>query len=144
MYANQGSRPYTAVGQDEVERFFRDIEESGALPYGIESERAVSTVVGTLLARVTGGQAREFVNSMPPRIRELLRSQVEARTEEPAVFDRDAYLQRVADQLAIDRGEAESLANTVFAAVNDYMPSKEIDDVESQLPPDMKELWRPR
>jgi uncharacterized protein (DUF2267 family) len=79
---------------------------------------------------------------MPPEVRELLRPALQARTEEPATFDRDEYLQRVAGELKIDRGAAESVVRSVLDAVNRHLPSKELDDVESQLPPNLKQLWR--
>jgi uncharacterized protein (DUF2267 family) len=44
------------------------------------------------------------------------------------------FLARVAKLEGVDRAEAERHARAVFAALRELLPSKEIYDVESELP----------
>ncbi|MBV9948792.1 MAG: DUF2267 domain-containing protein [Myxococcales bacterium] len=37
---------------------------------------------------------------------------------------------------------AEQTTRAVFAATRRVLPPKEVDDVASPLPPDLRELWR--
>ncbi len=126
------------------ERFIKKIQESGALPDGLTAADAASAVLCVLLQRLSRGQAEDFVQSTPDRVQSLLWPCLEGRAERPEVFGRDEFLRRVSDRLAVKLKDAEAISRVVFDAVQE-IPSAhpEIDDVESQLPPDMKELWRP-
>jgi uncharacterized protein (DUF2267 family) len=126
-----------------VERFFGRIEQSRVLPSSISVLDAVSAVLCTLSQRVTAGEARDFVAAMPPDLEALLAPCVLHRDERPETFGRVEFLRRVADHLRIEPVQAEALARAVFAAMNEELPRGQIDDVESQLPPDLKDLWRP-
>jgi uncharacterized protein (DUF2267 family) len=46
----------------------------------------------------------------------------------------DEFLDRVAIAEGVDREEAERHARAVFAALREFVPRKEIHDVESELP----------
>jgi uncharacterized protein (DUF2267 family) len=95
---------------------------------------------------VPGGQAADLRQAVPSPLRNLFESCPRRRDEPPEVFDRQEFLRRVADRLRIAPHEAEPVARAVFGALLDEVPSvrREVDDVESQLPHDLKELWRVR
>jgi uncharacterized protein (DUF2267 family) len=81
---------------------------------------------------------------MPGPLRDLFQPCRRQRTELAESFTRQEFLHRIADRLGIFPDEAESVARTVFAALRDEVPSarREVDDVESQLPKNLKDLWR--
>lgn len=128
--------------EEPTQKFFRDIEQSATLPEGVDAERAASAVLCTLMMRVTGGEAREFVESMPPPLSRRLRRCIDHRDEQPRKFDRAEFLSFVADHLGVEIDQAERISRAVFAAVREDLPQREVDDVETQLPRDLAELWR--
>jgi uncharacterized protein (DUF2267 family) len=132
----------TGTREEATERFFRHIQQSGAVPSGISAEQAATAVLCTLTMRVTGGQARDYVASIPQPLSALLIPCVQHRGEQPEKFDRAGFLQRVTDHLGVSMEDAERISRAVFAAVRSDLPQREADDVESQLPRDLAELWR--
>lgn len=126
----------------KTEAFFRDIAESGALPDGVSAATATKTVLCHLLQRVSGGEARDFVRAAPPTLRTLLTPCVATHAEKPSTFDCATFLDRVAGELHVPRDTAARMSRAVFAAVQRHLSRKEDDDVEAQLPKDLRELWR--
>jgi uncharacterized protein (DUF2267 family) len=129
-----------------AERFFARIWESGALPPNVTPESAASAVLCVLSCRLPGGQAGDLREAMPGPLRDLFQSCPRHRRDPPETFDREEFLRRVGEHLGITPDQAETVARAVFVALQDEVPSirREVDDVESQLPRDLKELWRPR
>jgi uncharacterized protein (DUF2267 family) len=56
-------------------------------------------------------------------------------------FDYDEFLRHVGAHLDVSGPEAEDITRTVFAAVRRRLPAKEQQDVASQLPWDLEQLW---
>jgi uncharacterized protein (DUF2267 family) len=128
-----------------AERFFADIERSRVLPPNVTPADAASAVLCVLSLRVSGGQAGDLRQAMPGPLRDLFQRCPRHREEPPETFDRQEFLRRVADHLGIAPDQAEAVARAVFAALQEQVPSvrPQVDDIESQLPQDLKELWRP-
>jgi uncharacterized protein (DUF2267 family) len=128
---------------DQTEKFFRDIEQSGALPDGVSAIDAVAAVLCTLTMRLSGGEARDFAGAVPRKLRRILNRCAIHREEQPEKFDRRTFLRYVGGHLEVGPAAAERLSRVVFAAVRTLLPEDEILDVESQLPRDLVELWNP-
>jgi uncharacterized protein (DUF2267 family) len=129
-----------------AERFLAHIERSGVLPPTMTPAEAASAALCVLSRRVTGGEAEDLREAMPGPLRYLFERCPRDRADPPEVFDRQGFLRRVAEQLAVAPSRARSIALAVFEALQEEVPSvgREIDDVESQLPADLKDLWRVR
>ena len=129
-----------------AERFFARIRQSGALPPDVTPESAASAVLCVLARRLPGGEVADMRQALPGPRRDLFQSCPRHRRDPPETFDREEFLRRVGEHLGIPPDQAETVARTVFAALQEEVPSvrQEVDDVESQLPRDLKELWRPR
>jgi uncharacterized protein (DUF2267 family) len=129
-----------------AERFFTHLARSGVLPPNVTPGDATAAVMCVLSQRLPGGQAGDLRQAMPGPLRDLFQFCPRHRQEPPEKFDRQEFLRRVADHLGVTPDEAELIARTVFAALQEAVPSvrPEVDDVESQLPDDLKYLWRPR
>ena len=80
--------------------------------------------------------------SLSPSVQALLTPCVLHRDEGAQAFDREGYLSRVADHLRCSIEEAETISREVFAALQPYMPPLEVEQVENELPEDLKPLWR--
>lgn len=134
----------TPPHESDVERLYRDVERSGALPAGVAAVDAVDAVLCTLVLRLTGGEARDLSAALPPALRRLIARCVRPETERPELlYDEPMFLRLIGSQLAITVEAAERVARAVFAAVQRLVPEDEIWDVENQLPGDLEPLWKP-
>lgn len=127
---------------DEVsERIFQSVEQSGALPPNLRAPEAVGATLCTLSSRLSGGEARGLAAALPPTLQSIVQPCATHRDEQPEVFNRREFLEAIAEQLQIDTDQARAVSQAIFAAVERELPMKEITDIESQLPGDLKELW---
>lgn len=146
MTTTPNVEPGAAGAPNPADRFFMRIRRSGVLPANVTPEAAASAVLCVLSERVSGGEAGDLREAMPGQLRDLFQPCPRQREELAQAFDRQEFLRRLADRLGISPDQAEAVTRTVFEALQDEVPSvrRELDDVESQLPKDLKELWRAR
>jgi uncharacterized protein (DUF2267 family) len=128
--------------EEPTEKFFRELEQSGALPRGVTPERAMSAVLCALTRRLSGGVAHELVDSAPPTLRALIDHCVRGRGEHPEIIDRQTFLHYVADDLGVDMGVAEQVARAVFATLRARLPAEEVAHIDAQLPRGLLKLWQ--
>lgn len=117
------------------------IEKDVSLPDGVTSAAAFSAVMCALSDRLSAGEATDVLLSLPARIRPLVDRCTLHRGEPSIVFGREGLIDRVAEHLAIDDGEALPVITGVFTTVKRMLPRKEVNDITSQLPVDLRELW---
>jgi uncharacterized protein (DUF2267 family) len=97
------------------------------------ARRAVEAVLETLAVRISEGEVEDLMDRLPTDlIPALERGLVESR--KPSRMSLEEFIERVARLEGADRDEAERHARAVFAALRELVPSKEIHDVESELP----------
>ncbi|WP_437284112.1 DUF2267 domain-containing protein [Sorangium sp. So ce406] len=134
----------TAVARsidDASEHIFRQVEQSGALPPHLGAPEAVGAALCTLSRRLSGGEARDLAAALPSTIQAIVQPCATHRDEDPEVFSRREFLETLAEHLHIDTDQARAVSHAVFAAVEREIPTKEVTDIESQLPADLKDLW---
>jgi uncharacterized protein (DUF2267 family) len=117
------------------------IEQCAHLPPGVTARAALTAVTSAFTARLSGGEAWDLLLGLPQELRPILEQPLVARGERARVFDRHELVSAVADQLEITPTQAESIVPAVLAALKRVLPAKEIDDVASQLPTDLREAW---
>jgi uncharacterized protein (DUF2267 family) len=99
------------------------------------AEDAIAATLETLGERISEGEAEDLVQHLPDSLAPfLLRPGGEA---EP--FDADEFFRRVADREATDAQTAERHARAVMAALARREGRKEIHDMLSQLPRELRE-----
>ena len=118
-----------------------DVRRSGAQPPAVHERDAVKAVLCTLCQRLSRGEARDLVLALPPGLRPLIERCALHRAEPGEVFDREAFVRRVGEHLSITPQQAEALTAAVFAAVKNAISPREVHDISSQLPADLKDLW---
>lgn len=142
--AEEQTQGQEAVGA-ESQRLFSEIETSGALPEGVDARSAVGGVLCTLALRLTAGEARDFIASLPDDVRPLLRACTPHRApkhdEAGQLFGKEEFVRKVAHHFKIDEEEAEPLARAVLRATRTRISEGELHGVEGQLPKELKELW---
>ncbi|KYF81663.1 hypothetical protein BE11_37975 [Sorangium cellulosum] len=134
----------TAVARsidDASEQIFRQVEQSGALPPHLAAPEAVGAALCTLSRRLSGGEARDLAAALPSTIQAIVQPCATHRDEDAEVFSRREFLETLAEHLHIDTDQARAVSRAVFAAVERAIPTKEVTDIESQLPADLKDLW---
>lgn len=118
-----------------------DIRVRARLPEPITPERALQAVMCTLSQHVSGGEARDLRRSLPEPLRPLFDRCMLHREGAASRFDRAELLSRVAHHLNVLPGTAEQITIAVLGVVSSRLPPKEVADVASQLPHDLRELW---
>ncbi|XYI02657.1 DUF2267 domain-containing protein [Sorangium sp. So ce1128] len=126
---------------DVSEQIFRRVEQSGTLPPNLAAPEAVGATLCTLSRRLSGGEARDLAAALPSTLQAIVQPCATHRDEQPEVFGRREFLETLAEHLLIHTDQARAVSQAVFAAVEREIPMKEVTDVESQLPADLKELW---
>jgi uncharacterized protein (DUF2267 family) len=112
----------------EYPTFISMVEEQAGLPRE-EARRAVEATLSTLAERISGGEANDVAEQLPPELRPLLRDDEMAQG-----FSLDEFLERVARREGVDTERAARDARAVFAALSRAVPGEELADLASQLP----------
>lgn len=137
------SVPTPALLTDEEAR--RAIEEHIAwavdLPPDVTAADAFAAVMCVFSRRLSGGEARDLLLSLPSSLRGLVDRCMVHRPEPCIVFGRDELLHEVARHLHVDASRARALVHATFAGLKRLIPTKAVHDVSSQLPVDLRELW---
>lgn len=118
-----------------------DITDGVPLPVGIDASDALASVMCAFSQRLSGGEARDVFLGLPPAVRPFLEHCLLRHEEHAAVFDREALVERVAEDLGMSHRDAEHVVRVVLTAVKRMLPVKEQDDIASQLPMDLRALW---
>jgi uncharacterized protein (DUF2267 family) len=106
-----------------------DIARRASLPSGKDAKDALAAVMCSFGQHVSRGEARQVWSELPSPIRALLE---------------DELARRVGEHLGVSPDEALRTATAVLRAISAHLPPKEVLDVASQLPPDLRELWMER
>lgn len=137
-------RPFAEVDEPELSprlELLADIEDRAPLPFGITAVDALSAVLCAFSRRLSGGEARDVFLGLPEDVRVLVDRCLADRGEAADTFDRDQLLAKVADSLGTPPAVTDEIVGVVLSAVQRFLPAKEIRDVASQLPTDLRDLW---
>ena len=114
------------------------------LPRGMSGQEAYCAAMCTLCRRLSRAEARDVYLALPRPLQRLIEDcALVNRGEQSEILDREQFVRRVAERLQVDRDHAEAITRTVFAAVETVLPTKEIHDVASQLPRELKTISGP-
>ncbi|WP_224244967.1 DUF2267 domain-containing protein [Hyalangium gracile] len=121
--------------------FIRQLGELG--PMDAETaECAAVSVLSALERRILPREARDLEAQLPRLLVEFL-PPPEQRPARPHRFGREEFLRTVAEDLRKPVEEVEPLVRAVFQAFRELISEGEAEDVASNLPPDLRALWRP-
>jgi uncharacterized protein (DUF2267 family) len=101
-----------------------------------QAERAIEATLRTLAERISGGEARDIAEFLPPEMRGWM-----LPTEERAEpFDRQEFIRRVAEREGVDPATADEHVRAVFQMLGFAVAPGELRDMASQLPKDFDDL----
>jgi uncharacterized protein (DUF2267 family) len=116
------------------EEFIRVIEVHAEIGWE-EAERAARAVLETLSERISGGQARDLAERLPPEAAAYV-----VNLGDAVGFDRDEFIRRVAEREDVDPRTAERHVRAVFTAIWRAVGRREMADVASELSRDYAPL----
>lgn len=111
------------------------------------AEMAVEAVLKTLHDRLSEGEADHIESHLPKELKPLwsrsLTDRLVAMWRGPEKMNKSEFLSRVQHRAHLeDREKSEHLAQGVFKALKHQLPAKDAENVGTQLPKDLKNLWR--
>ena len=115
----------------------KTVAEQAGLDPG-DAERAIEATLVTLAERISAGEAEDLARRLPDDKARLLRGGGDAQA-----FGADEFVRRVAEREDADPATAERHARTVVAAMAPHERRKEMHDMASQLPRDLRERLLP-
>lgn len=105
-----------------------------------KSRQATGVVLRALRDRLTPEEGRQAVAQLPRELKELWR--VDDTPAEPVKMHRREFVDRVRLEAGLaSRRRAEILVDAVFGALKEQISPGEADDIEAQLPADLKGVW---
>lgn len=130
------------MANDAMERFFGQIQESGALPEDKTPEDAATAALCVLARRIPTGEAVHVLGTFPAALRTRFRVCMLHIGAGAESFNRERFLRLLAEHLDVDEGTAEDVARAVFGAVHTQFGNPALDELEGLLPDELKDLWR--
>ena len=120
--------------------FYRRVVEETGLTLET-AKRATPAVLHALRDRLTPEEARQLAAQLPREIRASW-SAGEVAGRQPIRMHRPAFYARVRGAAGLgSTREARALIVAVFAALKAQVSPGEAEDVDAQLPKDLKALW---
>jgi CBS domain-containing protein/uncharacterized protein (DUF2267 family) len=129
---------HDARAQERFGHLLRLVQSTTGLPRRELAQTALEVVLGSVIRRITPQESEDLLAQLPSILQERLHGV-------PRGPDRDVDLASVADALAerleLGPDEALQVARGVGTALEQVVSEGEIDDVRSQLPSSMRELF---
>lgn len=121
--------------------FIKHLAEVGKLDKEVVECAAVS-VVNALLHRIQPDEAKDLQAQLPRKLLEFLPKEGPEKAVRSYGRTRDDFLRAVAEDLGKDVSEVEPIVRAVFLGLRAHISEGEAQDVETNLPPDLQDLWR--
>jgi uncharacterized protein (DUF2267 family) len=125
---SRGGQTAQSAEESAYEEFIRTVQDAADLDRE-PAEQAAHVVLQTLGERLSGGEARDLAEQLPPELAAWLAAEGRA---EP--FDLEEFLRRVAEREQVDLKAAERHARAVLLALGRTVSAEEIRDMASELP----------
>jgi uncharacterized protein (DUF2267 family) len=105
-----------------------------------KSRQATGVVLRALRDRLTPEEGRQAVAQLPRELKALWRA--DDTPALPVKMHRREFVDRVRREAGLpSRRRAEILVDAVFGALKEQISRGEADDIEAQLPADLKGVW---
>jgi uncharacterized protein (DUF2267 family) len=121
--------------------FYRTVIDETGQTNRAAVKQGVAAVLAALRDRLTPDEARQAAAQLPRELKTVwLAGEIAGR--KPVKMHRRGFYERVKKDARLKSiPEARLLVIAVFAALKDQLSPGEVEDVQSQLPKDLKEIW---
>jgi uncharacterized protein (DUF2267 family) len=120
--------------------FLAHLCERGGMSPSVAQQAAVS-VLCALEQRILAEEAADLEAQLPRKLTELLHRCERHEEELPPKFGREHLLRRVGEDLSLNPDAVEPVVRAVLDALRHQISEGEAEDVMSQLPHDLRDLW---
>ncbi|MCP3098191.1 DUF2267 domain-containing protein [Myxococcus sp. K15C18031901] len=121
--------------------FIKRLCDRGGMSPAVAQQAAVS-VLCAVEQRINSDETRDLEAQLPNKLADLLHRCERHEDELPGKFGREDLLRRVGEDLALNPDAVEPVVRAVLNSIRDLISEGEAEDVMSQLPEDLRELWR--
>jgi uncharacterized protein (DUF2267 family) len=118
----------------QYEEFVRRVGERAELERD-EAARTAVVVLQALCDRLDGDEDWDLLAQLPAELKQAVQI-----TVAPMPLSRDAFLERVAEQLGVSADEARQRVRAVFATLREAVSWGELEDVVLKLEPEWADL----
>lgn len=122
----------------QYQTFLGEVQHRARLATEGEARAACEATLTSLAERLTPGAADDLAAQLPPELAPYLRSRQRAN---PAP-DFDRWIGMVAEREHQDRAQATFHARAVMAVLRDAVSAGVVQNIEAQLPHDLRSLWQ--
>jgi uncharacterized protein (DUF2267 family) len=116
--------------------FIATVEREAGVPHE-QAERAVTATLQTLGERLSGGEARDVAEHLPPELQDLVDQHADGG---PRALSAREFVGRVQSRERVPVHQAREHVRAVFAALREAVPPAEIADLASELPRELEML----
>ncbi|MCP3138806.1 DUF2267 domain-containing protein [Pyxidicoccus xibeiensis] len=120
--------------------FLNHLCERGGMSPAVAEQAAVS-VLCALEQRILADEALDMEAQLPRKLTDLIHRCEKHEEELPEKFGREHLLKRVGEDLSLNPDAVEPVVRAVLDAIRHQITEGEAEDVMSQLPEDLRDLW---
>ena len=120
------------------DEFIAKVQRRAVLDSQEEAMLAIGATLATLAERLAGGEAKDLASQLPPEIGVFL-LQPYAGIGDP--FGLEEFFRLVSERAGIDLQDASLQARVVIGVLCEAVSMGEIENVRSQLPHDIRQLF---
>jgi CBS domain-containing protein/uncharacterized protein (DUF2267 family) len=129
---------HEARAQEKFGRLLHLVQQTTGLPRRELAETALEIVLGAVIRRITPQEAEDFLAQLPSKLQERF---LEVSRGPDRSIDLTSVARALAERLELGPEEAIVVARGVGTALEQVVSGGEIEDVRSQLPLGMRELF---
>lgn len=124
---------------DELRRFVEQVQQRAGLDNYEEAHQLVRATLNVLGQSISGGEAKQLGDWLPPDVRTELTDQ----SGHASGFDKRNFLEKVGGMVyTVDLEQVEKQVRAALQVARASAPDAERDDLIAQLPPELGDLFR--
>ncbi|SCG70145.1 DUF2267 domain-containing protein [Micromonospora inositola] len=118
--------------------FLEAVGKRAGMP-AAEAANVIRATLTTLTERISGGEAHDLAMQLPEEFRGYLRKEVDFAEQ----LDLVEFLSEVQARAGMDDQRAAEGARAVLTTLREAVSAEELEDLESELPKDIRQLLHP-
>jgi CBS domain-containing protein/uncharacterized protein (DUF2267 family) len=133
-----GMQRRVARAEATYRRLINQVREEAGLDTVDDAQAGLEIVVGSLVRRLTPGEAKDFIAQLPSLMQPTLSRLLPGPD---LLINKEAIEEEIAQRLNVNRARAAQIVAAVVATVAQSVSPGQVKDIQSQLPQDLRELF---
>lgn len=121
------------------DEFIEAVEARALFKNTTDAEKTIRFVLELLGRRLARGEAADLAEELPPELRSFVLQSINAEG-----FGLEEFLTRLGVKEGISLSEAERRARAVLTVIAENISPGELDDILTELPEELRDLFRPK